>query len=85
MKNTTPRVILYTTTQCHYCRQLKSLLKQLKVPFGEFDVAKNRRAFLDFQRQGGRGVPMLVVGKQVINGFRPEQVKNALKKAGFDV
>ncbi|PLY17171.1 MAG: NrdH-redoxin [Sedimenticola sp.] len=85
MKKANPRVILYTTSQCSYCRQLKALLRQLKVPFSEFDVSKNRRAFLEFQRLQGRGVPLVVVGEQTINGYRPDQLKSALKKAGFDV
>jgi len=48
-------------------------------------VERNRRAQLDFMRAGGRGVPLIKVGEQQIQGFEPRQLQQALRQAGFDV
>ncbi|MES9846573.1 MAG: glutaredoxin domain-containing protein [Candidatus Sedimenticola sp. PURPLELP] len=85
MKKTLPRVTLYSTRQCSYCRQAKAFLQKKKVPFAEFDVERNRRAFNDFQRAGGRGVPLILVGGRSLNGFQPKQLEKALRDAGFNV
>lgn len=85
MKKQQERVTLYSTRQCSYCRQAKAFFRQRKVTFVEYDVERNRRAFTDFQRAGGRGVPLILVGKQKFNGFNPKQLAKALRQAGFDV
>ncbi len=79
------RITLYSTRQCSHCRVLKAYLKQHKIPFAEFDIERNRRAFSEFQRIGGRGVPLLTIGKRVINGFNPKPLAQTLRQAGFDV
>ncbi|MES9885680.1 MAG: glutaredoxin domain-containing protein [Candidatus Sedimenticola sp. 6PFRAG1] len=85
MKKALPRVTLYSTGQCSYCRQAIAFLQKKKVPFAEFDVERNRRAFNDFQRAGGRGVPLILVGGRSLNGFQPKQLEKALRDAGFNV
>ncbi|MES9884507.1 MAG: glutaredoxin family protein [Sedimenticola sp.] len=79
------RITLYSTRQCSHCRQAKAYLKQHKISFVEFDIERNRRAFSDFQRIGGRGVPVITIGKQIINGFNPKSLAQALCQAGFSV
>jgi glutaredoxin len=78
----TPRITLYTTRSCAHCRQLKAWLKQQAVPFREFDIEDNARAFKDFQRLGGRGVPLLLVGQEKIRGFNPNTLADRLRRAG---
>ncbi|WP_241086139.1 glutaredoxin family protein [Candidatus Vondammii sp. HM_W22] len=85
MKKQQEQVTLHSTRQCSYCRQEKAFSKQRKIPFAEFDVERNRRAFTDFQRAGGRGVPLILIGKQTLNGFNPKQLEKALRQAGFNV
>jgi glutaredoxin len=80
-----PRVTLYSTRQCAWCKQAKAFLKRHRIPFQEFDVEKNRRAFREFQHAGGRGVPLILIGKQSLNGFEPGLLLKALRKAGFNV
>ncbi len=78
-----PRITLYSTRDCAHCRQLKGWLKQQAVPFREFDIERNARAFKDFQRLGGRGVPLLQVGEHVIRGFDARKLPGQLRKAGL--
>ncbi|WP_456448835.1 glutaredoxin family protein [Thiolapillus sp.] len=85
MKQKQPRITLYSTSGCAHCRQLKQWLQQRRIGFQEMDVRHNARAFKDFQRQGGRAVPLLIVGGQKIQGFDPKRLPAQLRKAGVNL
>ena len=85
MKSQTARVLLYTTRQCTHCRQVKAFLKKHKIPFTEWDIEQNRRAGKEFQRLGGRGVPLILIGQDQVPGFDPDSLGEALRRAGFSV
>ena len=85
MKSRAPRITLYSSSACHHCRQLKQWLQQHRVRFQEMDVQRNARALKDFQRQGGRAVPLLMVGERKIQGFDPKRLPAQLRKAGVDL
>ncbi len=85
MKNHPTRVLLYTTGRCVLCRQAKAFFKQHRIPFTEWDVERNQRAWKEFQRLGGRGVPLILVGKQQIRGFDVRRLTRTLQQAGFNV
>ncbi|MCW8890695.1 MAG: glutathione S-transferase N-terminal domain-containing protein [Sedimenticola sp.] len=85
MKKRQTRITLYSSRNCSYCRRAKSYLQQNHIPFSEQDVERNKRAQLDFMRAGGRGVPLIVIGDQAVQGFEPRQLQKALRQAGFDV
>ena len=86
MKNPSQvRILLYTTRQCTHCKQAKAFFKKHKIPFTEWDVERNQRAWKEFQRLGGRGVPLILVDKQQIKGFDSQRLSKALRQAGFDV
>ncbi len=80
-----PHITLYSTRQCSHCRQAKAFLRKHKIPFVELDVERNKRAFVQFQRAGGRGVPLIIIDKKTYNGFDPKQLAKGLKQVGFDV
>ena len=50
--------------------------------FSEQNIERSRRAFAEFQRHGGGGVPLILIGQQKLNGFDPGKLKQALGKAG---
>jgi glutaredoxin len=75
-----PRIRLYTAPGCGRCRQLKAHLQQLRLPFQELDISRNRRAHGDWQRLGARGVPVLLVGDKRLDGYDPERL---LRDAGI--
>ncbi|BAO45479.1 glutaredoxin family protein [Thiolapillus brandeum] len=79
----TPRITLYSTHSCSHCRQLRAWLKQQGLAFREFDIQRNARAFKEFQRHGGRSVPLLVAGDQTIRGFDAKRLPAQLRKAGI--
>jgi len=79
-----PRITLYSTPGCHHCRQLKQWLQQHQVRFMEMDIQRSGRAFKDFQRHGGRSVPLLLVGEEKIQGFDPKTLPARLHRVGVD-
>ncbi len=81
----TPRHTHNTSTRCSESRPAKAFLQKYKIPFAEFNIERNQRAFVEFQRAGGRGVPLITIGKKSVNGFQPGTLKKALKDAGFHV
>ena len=65
------QVVIYTTDWCGICRQAKSYFKQKAIPYREYDVEKSAKGRRDYKRLQGSGVPIILVGKQRMNGFSP--------------
>ena len=61
----------------------KAFLQKHKVRFMEFDIERNQRAFKEFQRLGARGVPVITIGSTRVDGFNPNKLEQALRKAGL--
>jgi len=70
-----PRVIMFSTPTCSYCRKAKQYFRQNQVPFREVDVSKDQAAARDMLRRSGQqGVPQIQIGNsKIIVGFdRPK-------------
>jgi glutaredoxin-like YruB-family protein len=69
-----PRVIMFSTPTCTYCRKAKQYFRQKQVPFRNVDVSKDQAAARDMVRRSGQqGVPQIQVGNKVVVGFdRPK-------------
>lgn len=74
------QIVIYTTTWCGYCKALRSALVANKVPFTEHDVELSFEGQLGFWTLRARGVPVSVVGPQVIHGYQMEKIQTALEK-----
>jgi len=79
------RVTLYSAPGCSHCKQTREFLKHHQVPFQELDVQRSPRARKQLQRLGARGVPVIVVGEQHLDGFRSGPLRRLLREAGFSV
>jgi len=71
-------VTIFTTRSCGYCRQAKAFFKQRGIAFDELDIDISAFAKAEFERLKGRGVPLIVVRGQVINGFSKRRVARLL-------
>ncbi len=69
-----PRVIIFTTPTCTFCRRAKNYLRQRGVPFKDVDVSRDPAAARDMVRRSGQqGVPVLDIGGKIVVGFdRPK-------------
>jgi glutaredoxin 3 len=74
-------VVLYTTPSCAYCRKAKDYLRERKVHFTEYDVAKNTAKADEMVRKSGQmGVPVLDVNGRIIIGFNQPEIERALHR-----
>ena len=72
-------VIIYTTSRCKYCRKAKSYFKKNKIAYTEHNIEKNRSAKRKFNSLGGKGVPLILVGKKRMNGFSKQGFERIYK------
>lgn len=62
-------VFMYSTEWCGYCKKAKRYFQKHGIAFTEYDIEKNRSAKAEYDRIGGRGVPVILVGDKRMNGF----------------
>lgn len=74
VKRKQPRVIVFTTPTCSFCRAVKNYFRQQGVRFKEVDVARDQAAARDVvRRTNQRGVPVIYIGSKYVVGFdRPK-------------
>jgi len=67
-------VVMYSTTECVYCRQAKAWLQQNGFAFTECNMSVNRTCEREFMAYKATGTPFLVVrGKRMDDGFDSDQ------------
>ena len=64
-----PKVVMYSTTWCSYCKKAKAYFRANNIAYTEYDIEKSARARRDYKRLGGVGVPFIVVGDKTVRGF----------------
>ena len=62
-------VVMYSTSWCGVCKQAKRYFQRKKIPYTEYDIEKSEKAAREFKKLRGRGVPVILVGDQRMNGF----------------
>ena len=60
-------------------KKWKSLFDERGITYVEYNVEQSEKRNQEFKQLGGRGVPLVVVGKEVIRGYNPDAVVVALK------
>ncbi|MES9943328.1 MAG: glutaredoxin family protein [Candidatus Thiodiazotropha sp.] len=63
------KVVMYSTKRCGYCKKARRYFKRNAIPYVEYDVETSQKGRRDYKKLGGRGVPIILVGKQRLNGF----------------
>jgi glutaredoxin len=76
-------VKLYTTASCGYCKRAKAYLNGRHIAFTDLNVETNITAKADFARLNGRGVPVIFVGNQRMDGYSEAGLALLLKNAGY--
>jgi len=67
-------VVLFSAEWCGYCDRLRDELKQSATPFAEFDIEQSSTGRRAWTQLGGRGVPLTLVGDDVIAGYQPGRI-----------
>ena len=74
-------VIIYSTPTCPYCTLAKKFMKEKNVAFTEINVADDENAAQEMIKKSGQmGVPVIVVGEQIIVGFDKSELERVLLK-----
>ena len=68
-RRTNQRVVMYSTEWCGYCKKARAFFRKNRIAFSEYDIEKSAKAKRDHERNGGGGVPLILVGKQKVRGF----------------
>ena len=78
-------VVIYTTQWCPYCKALRKTLKNYDIPFKEYDTETSINGLMGFWALRARGVPVTVIGEEVIYGYDGQQITDALVNAGYTI
>jgi len=76
------RVKMLTTAWCGYCRQARAYLSGKGIPFEDLDVEKSAQGKQEYAALKGRGVPVILVGSQRMDGFEQAGLESMLRSAG---
>ena len=68
-KGKTPKVTMYSAEWCGVCKRAKRYFEEHKVRYTEKDIDKSKSANAEFRKLGGRGVPLILVGRKRLSGF----------------
>ena len=75
-----PKVIIYTTPSCVYCKMTKEFFKENNVAYEEKNVATDAAAREDMIKKSGQmGVPVIDVDGELTVGFDKERLSGLLK------
>jgi glutaredoxin 3 len=74
-----PKVIVFSTPTCAFCRQAKAYFRQKGIRFRDVDVSRDRVAARDMVRRSGQqGVPVIDIGGRIIVGFNRPKIDQLL-------
>lgn len=63
------KVVMYATSWCPYCQQARNYFREQGISYTEYDIERDAEAKQRYQGFGGRGIPVIFVGKRRMNGF----------------
>ncbi len=73
------KVEIYSTPSCHFCHMAKDFFKEKNVAFTDYNVAEDaskRQEMMD--KSGQLGVPVIVIGNDLIVGFNKPLISKLL-------
>lgn len=74
-----PKITIYTTPTCVYCKMTKAFLKENNVAYEERDVSTDDKARDEMiERSGQLGVPVIDIDGKIIVGFDKGQLSELL-------
>jgi glutaredoxin 3 len=78
---TAPRIIVFSTPSCGWCRKVKSYLKEKGFRYRDVDISKDSKAAQDVQRKTGQtSVPIILINNKPIIGFNRQEIDRLLKQ-----
>jgi len=63
------KVVIYSAEWCGICTKAKQYFRKNNIAYISYDVEKSRTGKMDFKLLRGKSVPIIIIGKQRMNGF----------------
>jgi len=63
------KVTMYGAEWCGVCKKAKRYFKKNNISFTEYDIDKSAKGRRDYEKLGGGGIPIILVGKERMSGF----------------
>jgi glutaredoxin len=74
-----PEVVLYATDWCGYCATTREFFSANGIRYTELDIEKSSTALEGHRRLGGNGVPLVVVGDNLVHGYNEAELRSLLR------
>ena len=71
-------VVLYATSWCGYCKKTREFFKQHNIAYVEYDIETSSEGKEQYDRLHGSGIPLIIIRGDVMRGYDPNALKEAL-------
>jgi glutaredoxin len=78
-------IVLLSAEWCGYCKALRAALVAHEVPFRELDVETSSEGWRAYSSLRAHGIPVTVIGQDVVYGYDPTHIDGLLKPLGFAI
>lgn len=78
-----PKVIIYSTTWCAFCKTEEQYLQKLGVEYVKKDVEEDKEAYEELMEKIGgnfQGVPVTDIAGEIVLGFNRPKIDEVLKE-----
>lgn len=73
------QVIIYSTPTCPFCHQAKEYFEEKNIQFTDYNVADDQKKAEEMvEKSGQMGVPVILIGDEVVVGFDKERIDDLL-------
>lgn len=74
-------LVMYTTSTCGYCAKARRYFAEKGIRFIEKNIETSEKYHREFNKMGGKGVPVIVQGNNKMNGFSVQKFEKFYKKS----
>lgn len=76
-----PVILMYGTRWCPWCKKQREYFRQNGIEYSELDAETSDRGKLAYTVLRGGGFPLTYVGYRRFDGYKPEEIVDALNEA----
>lgn len=78
-----PHIEIYTTPTCHYCKMAKAFFQEHGLAYTEYDVQADLARREEMVKKSGQmGVPVIVIGNDLVVGFDQDKIEELVAASG---
>lgn len=74
-------IVMYATRWCPYCAKARAYFKSKNIAYTEYDIETSASAKQAYDKLGGKGVPVILLGSNRLDGFNVERFETLYQDA----